>query len=333
MGRRATGWQLKEHASGLLYVRFRHGGRRYDLSTGTRDPREAREVAAARYAEVVSGRSAPRASGDLAAALAEWLAAYEADHAPGTARTVEMYATAHWLPFFQTAARLTPASLGDYARARLREVTRSTVRKEMSGLRRFLGWWAERGGPAVTVPGLPAHGFPGKRSKVARKEKARILSQGEVAKLLANLPLRNRRRAWVRPLFVVLWETGLRPSTVFKLEARHFNGRELHITKDIDKAHADRVLPLTKAAREALRCLPFPRVALRSALRYAAEKAGLGPVSVYDLRHSRMTLWANSGAPLPGVQYLAGHRHLSTTARYVQAQRKAADKVLAAANR
>ena len=48
-------------------------------------------------------------------------------------------------------------------------------------------------------------------------------------------------------------------------------------------------------------------------------------ISPYDLRHSRLTLWANTpGVALPAVSYLAGHKSIATTARYVQGQRDAA---------
>jgi site-specific recombinase XerD len=53
-------------------------------------------------------------------------------------------------------------------------------------------------------------------------------------------------------------------------------------------------------------------------------------VGLYDLRHSRITMLVDAGGPLTGVQYLAGHKHLSTTARYAHAGMRAAEEALAA---
>ena len=53
----------------------------------------------------------------------------------------------------------------------------------------------------------------------------------------------------------VLWETGLRSSTVVALEApRDYRrgSRELFLPREGDKAHDERVVPLTPAARKAL---------------------------------------------------------------------------------
>jgi site-specific recombinase XerD len=53
-------------------------------------------------------------------------------------------------------------------------------------------------------------------------------------------------------------------------------------------------------------------------------------VSVYDFKHSRISIDANSGAPLAGVAHLVGHKHISTTALYVQTGEAAAQAALAA---
>jgi site-specific recombinase XerD len=53
-------------------------------------------------------------------------------------------------------------------------------------------------------------------------------------------------------------------------------------------------------------------------------------VSVYDFKHSRISIDANSGAPLAGVAHLVGHKHISTTALYVQTGEAAARAALAA---
>lgn len=337
MGRRAEGWKLRTKGD-TLFVRFRHEGRRYDRSTGTGDPVTAAREAARIYAETVSGRVVRR-SGRLDEMFADWLAEYEKAHAKGTAATVTGYVRAALLPFFEEPGRITKESALDYARARLTQATRSTVRKELSALRQFVSW----AGLDVEIPGLPRHGHPGKRSPNARKRRATVLTPDQVERLLRALPERGERhKAHVRAFFRVLWETALRESTVFALEAPlHYRkgAKRLFVTREIDKAFDERHLALTPAARKALD-LVVPEVGrlftpfdLRGPLRAACIAAKLPRISPYDLRHSRITSWANSGAPLTGVMHLAGHASLATTARYVVSDELAADAVLRASKR
>jgi integrase len=348
MGKRSQGgWTLRrQRNSTFWFVRFRWQGRRVERSTNQRDREAARAEAARIYAEAVSGRLTPdvRGGSSLANVAAEWILDYESNHAKGTARTAEEYARAQWLPFFGSLDRITVASIGDYMRARIRAVQRSTVRKELSALRQFLAWCKEQGvlREPPEVPSLPKSGHVGVRAKNARKRVATVLTPAEVARLLAKLPLRSARHGgWVRPFFVVLYETALRPITLYKLEAPtnyRKGARTLEITREIDKTAqlGERTLPLTDAARRELdRVCPkagplFEQHHWQEALAKACTEAGIDKaVSVYDLRHSRLTHLANTpGVPLTGVQYLAGHKHLSTTARYVQAQRKAAQAAL-----
>jgi site-specific recombinase XerD len=61
-----------------------------------------------------------------------------------------------------------------------------------------------------------------------------------------------------------------------------------------------------------------------SALRIAGVTKS---VSVYDFKHSMISGLANSGANLAGLAHLVGHKHLATTARYVQTGERAAEEV------
>jgi integrase len=46
------------------------------------------------------------------------------------------------------------------------------------------------------------------------------------------------------------------------------------------------------------------------------------------LRSARITHWLEKTGDLPGVMYLAGHKHASTTSRYVRPSMRAAQNVL-----
>jgi site-specific recombinase XerD len=150
------------------------------------------------------------------------------------------------------------------------------------------------------------------------------------------------RGIWVRPFREVVWETGLRPITVMRLEAgRHYHrgAHEMLITKDIDKIEFERVLPLTDRARAALdRAFPASGAGVIFGVHdydkqlELAKRATRIPkrFTKYDVRHSRATdLIAKTGDML-GTSYLTGHTQLSTLARYTHARKHDAERVLGA---
>ncbi len=349
MARNAEGWKLKWPRD-IGHVRFTHGGHRYEISTGERDPLRAAREAAQIYARTVSGRarrlSRLKSTSPLDELVADWIADYEAGHERRSARNAQLVATAQWITRWRGIHDITTESGSDYQRDRLREVTRSSVQKELSMLRQFLEWCEERGfgeAPEIKAPPTRATGV---RSGPQR-EKAVVMTEAQAKAVLRALPVLSERthtgrRFRVRDYFIVLWETGLRPTTVQRLETPlHFlRGQEtLVITDRIDKNRAGRSLPLTQAARAALeRSLPpkpgiiFGSRDLRAALRKAAVEAlgeELGPrVARYDFRHSRLTAWGETTTSLVGLQHLAGHASASTTARYLHASARAAEAVL-----
>jgi integrase len=354
MGQHAQGWSLRLPPGknrSVLVVRFRHNGRRITKSTGHSDRELASREAARVYAEVVSGRKVARTvSKDLASAVSDFLAAFAKTNSAEWAGTVGLYWRAHLLPFFSTLENFTPASYEDYIGERLQCVSRSSVKHELSALRVFREWAGKRGLELPPVPSLARSGDVGTRHKQARKRKATILSPAQVRRLLMAMPVKSKQERWCRPLFTLLWETGLRPTTLLQLETplHYAHGNpSLFVTREIDKEAFERSLPLTPAARKALdqvcpedpnsvpqKLFPgFKKGTLRKMLELAVDKAGLGAldVSPYDFRHSRITGLANSpDVPLTGVSYLAGHSRVSTTALYIQGSRAAAERALAA---
>lgn len=342
MAGRAKGWTLhRDPRTGVHTVRFRVAGRRVHRSTRREDPREAQIEAARIYAETLSGRRGPQAiRGELDVMLSRWLAAVAPEVAPGTAELFETYVAAHWLPFFRDASALTAAGVADYTRHRLRHVTRSTVGKELSALRRFFRWLEEGGVEVPEVPRLSTR-VTGKR---AQKRMLVELTAGEMEKILAKLPKSTTKGNAARAFFRVMWETGLRRSTIDRLSVpEHFmSGRaELRITAEIDKARYERTIPITAAARAELelvapkRGLIFGAVDYRHTLRKAAARAGLSGDRVEHLgyhafRHARTTALLDAGASLTGTAYLVGHRHVTTTNLYAHAKRRAAEEALGA---
>lgn len=345
MARSPEGRRLRKDArTGIWFVRWRDAnGTRHHRSTGERNRREA-EAAAERIVREAT-RAGRVARGSVALdpdLVAAWIADYGASHAPGTADACESWAGVHWLPRWATVQAIDERALAEYVRDRLRVVTASTVRKEASGLRAFLGWCVERGhlAEAPEVPSVPkrATGTPFEGGK--RTPRRVDLTPPKVEAILDAMPMGVERGA-----ATLIWETTLRLATVAKLERpRHYRpgAPELTVTADIDKARMARALPLSLRARAILDAHAtadgpiFPGLSIRRPLAAAALLAGLPPddarrVSSHDLRHAAITdIVSRPGASLAGAGYLAGHRHASTTALYVHPGREAADAALAA---
>ena len=228
-------------------------------------------------------------------------------------------------------------------RFRLTQVKITTFKKERSALKRLFDWMVERGVLAEEpkLPRIPrrALGTPhpqGKRQVV-------MLSPEEMDAIVARLPERSRRGYPLRAYFEFMRETGLRPSTLRRLQAPedYQPGCEyVRIRDEIDKGGYGRELPLSSRARAAIDSLfpatghIFPEFDARHSLRKAARAAGLdeervGRLSPYDFRHGRGTEWAEETGNLMGIGYLMGHKHATTTNQYLNQSRRAAEAVLA----
>lgn len=345
MARKPEGWTIRWR-DGIAHVRWRHDGRRRSVSTGETNPTRARETAARLYTEALAGRrkivQGLPSRQSTAIAIAAWLDEVEATHDERTVHEFKLNADKHWVTRWKTLGEVSVNSIAEYQQARLREVTRETTRKHMVALRTFLVWCKERGllVDVPEIPKLPVRAA-GKRARPVRQRKP--ISPNDVAKLLKALPEwssdnHGRTPYRVRDYIALAWETALRPATLARLRTpEHYERKRGHltITPDIDKARFARELPLTPAAIAALnRCLPeepgliFGEHEIADYLEVASKKALKRIVTPYDLRHSRITWWVSQGADLLGIQHLAGHKDLSTTARYAHSSKEAAKRAL-----
>lgn len=350
MGRRTEGHKVK-WKRGWAYARFTHEGIRYDVALRTRDPDEAPRRAAYEYAEVVSGRRRPvarqsRTALDLQELLAVWIDSQKGALDPKTLDTLEVYAR-HYVGFFASLDRITEAGGGDYGRARLTKVLRKTVLKELSFLRQFLAWCKEQG-VLSEVPLIPPlkKKAPGVRSGTQRAKPVDITEE-EAHAILERLPVESKRigeRRWpIRARFLFAWETGLRPSSVELLSVpTHWThgSAELVLEDADDKARFGRTLDLSKTALAVLRAVAppdglifgehcFDKALKRAAREVLGERRGKS-FAAYDFRHGRAQTLVDAGASLRGVAYLLGHKRLSTTDRYLRADRREGQRALAA---
>ncbi|MEM1417444.1 MAG: tyrosine-type recombinase/integrase [Myxococcota bacterium] len=342
MGKKPQGWALRvDQRTGNYTVRFRApDGRRVHRSTGTADRKDALRVAAALYEEHLTGRPAPA----LERLFALWLAEHEARIKPPTLKRYAEQVRLHIVPFFETYEEITDATVQSFIAYRLKNVKAATVNRELTVLRQFLRWSQLHGfrEHALAVPSAPQRAAGTKHKNGGQRTVE--LSPEQVAALLEALPeVTPRGKAPARDFVRVVYETALRYRTVAELEApRHYRkGRsELVVTDDIDKAGYGRTLPLTPRAREALdrhaprRGLVFGRVDLRAAFKAAGRAVGLPEedvphLSFHDFRHARLTE-IGGVADLPTTAFIAGHKHVTTTSRYVHPHRRKAEAALAA---
>ncbi len=347
---RKQGWTLILRRE-TYSVRFRHEGRRYEISTRESDPRKASAAAARIYANVITGRVKKSANGALVhpstpieEPIADWIAAIASELGRGTDLTYEVYGR-HWVSHFETIGEITSARIGDYQRARLGSVVRSTVVKERSAFKRFCSWLVEREilAELPDFPPLPRKALgttaPGRRQKPSM-----VLTPAEVHAIIAQLP------EWsssihvepfpIRARFEVAHDTALRPRTLDLIEHRDVTLAGLHIRAEVDKNRWERVVPLSERARKALqritpasvepRALVFGQHQYRDQLR-AAAVAVLGEargklVTPYMLKHARVTDWLDDGKSVLGIRFLTGTKLALDS--YAHSSRRSAEQVI-----
>lgn len=230
----------------------------------------------------------------------------------------------------------------DYVLERLRTVLKETVIKEVSTLFRFLAW-AKARGHISSVPPRPE--WPkkalGVRSGPQRAAPVETTHE-EMLAIIAELPewasrggrgggKRTPKAIPVRDLAELAYITGLRPSTIARLSSpEHFarGADRLFIPPEIDKGrNKARYVPLTKRARAIIEKHLKPGVIfgkhdLRTHWKRAAA-AVLSPeraaaFSLYDFRHGAgRHMVRMSRGNLLGVAHMLGHKHLTTTNRYL----------------
>lgn len=339
MGRRPKGYVLRrQEAGGPWSARWTIDGERDEYFTGERDREVADRLARQAYAEALQGRTSRRAArGSLNAEVAaRWLD--DLTVRPVTVALYRKYAV-YWLRDLRT---LDDATIARYVRQRLREVRAKSLKSELSALRGLLSWMVETGemAEAPAVPRLD-HSKLGTPSPGRHRVAAPDYTEREIRAVIRALAERSPTGFPVRARYVVLYETGLRPTTVDALSVPEHYSRgspSLRLTDEVDKEGFARTVPLSQAARKALDGVAPERGVIFGEHRYArfvppAARKALPPhkAAVFTAQHLRSacaTHLLDAGAPLPGVQYLLGHRSTQTTARYVRPTEAAAKAAL-----
>ena len=287
--------------------------------------------------------------GDLphpaSALVAEW-ASHLAHDRRRSAHTVRAYAgTAHRLIHFLGGYRgeeiAPPALLGVSAsdlRAFLAERRKSglgaaSAARELSGVRAFLAYAADRQGKVAQVPRTRAPRRPKTLPRPAAPDEAVALA--EDAGAFASEPWIGARDL---AILLLLYGSGLRISEALSLTARNLPiGEAIRVT---GKRSKTRIVPVVPAVREAIadyvrQCPyaiegeaplfrgakggPLSADIVRRAVRAARIRLGLPEtLTPHALRHSFATHLLARGADLRSLQELLGHASLSSTQIYTK---------------
>ncbi len=355
MGRRAGAATIHLPAGRLTYLAcFTVGRRRYRVSTREADPDRALEAAQKLAAEselhgrpLIRQRVSHANQTALETLSAEYLAHVEASASAGYFTKQAMHFRAHFLPrWTRLPDALAPGAIDRYRQERSREKTNRktkissvTVYKELVTLSMFFRW-CKRQGYIGDVPEFD-------RARPVSSYEAPDLSQAQIAALLAELPRREQhpKRMPVYEYHAVQWSQGMRPGEVATLRWTDvdLDRKLVTIRQRHDKARSpDRVLGMSALTHAVLTKeaetrgkgagLIFGRRTFRASIKLAAARAGLPHVTPHHLRHARLSELASKSQDVAALQLLAGHKHLSTTDRYVRSRTARTADLLAAAD-
>ncbi|MCL4360506.1 tyrosine-type recombinase/integrase [Patescibacteria group bacterium] len=159
--------------------------------------------------------------------------------------------------------------------------------------------------------------------------------------------LRDACRGDVRTYAIVelFLQTGVRIGELANLTTEDVRETELHIAAQ--EGHAERMVPLNKAAKEALGKYleirgkegssalfitktgkPLLIRNIRTAIDRYFRVAGIEDAKVNDLRHTFIAHHLMAGTPITTLSKLVGHKRLSTTEKYLELVKgKAAENV------
>jgi len=207
-----------------------------------------------------------------------------------------------------------------------RRLSWSTCNVTVNGLRFFYHTTLKRDRTAFTIPS------PRQSGKLPV-----VLSREEVHRVLANAA--NQKH---RTMLMTKYAAGLRLSEVLHLQVHHIDSARMMIRVEQGKGGKDRYTLLPARLLEALRAYwriarppawlfpargqgparPMDPSSLQKAYLTAKRRAGLTKSGgIHTLRHCFATHLLEAGVDLHTIQRLMGHRHLSTTARYLQLTR------------
>ncbi len=219
---------------------------------------------------------------------------------------------------------ITPEMVANYRDKRLRQVSGTTVRQELTALSHIFQvanneWGLRLPNPAADIK-RPAPN-PGR---------IRFLSQDEASRLLKECQKSRNKRLY--PYILLLLHTGMRPSEAARLRWDQIDLERGVIVLHVTKTKVRRVVPLTETALKTLAAMerkgdyvflrdeqandPVPSYRFRGAFESALKRAGIKDFRMYDLRHTAASYLLMAGVDIRTLAEILGHRTLQMVMRY-----------------
>ncbi|WP_438393607.1 site-specific integrase [Caballeronia sp. DA-9] len=228
-------------------------------------------------------------------------------------------------------AALTSKVMAEYRDSRLRQVSGSTVNRELTLI-----------GHVLTIArkewGIPIKANPVSEIRRPKENRARTrrLFNDEEKRLLAELAPSRRdenrrfepggcRNKWVLPAVVLAIETAMRRSEILSLHWPDVFLDERFVRLHDSKNGEPRDVPLSTRAAATLAALPhdpdgqvFPITgeALKKAFTRACERAGIANLHFHDLRHEATSRIAERLDNILELSAVTGHKTLQMLKRY-----------------
>ena len=213
---------------------------------------------------------------------------------------------------------LKPHHLIKYRNKRLKEVSASTVKKELNLLSHVFE-------TAIKEWDMALIGNPLRQVRKPRENKPRDrrLEVGEEKLLLEGCS--QSTNPYLKHLVVVAIETGMRRGELLKLEWKHINLTDRTAYLAITKNGDSRTVPLSTRAIQELKTMPidisgrvFPlsATAVRGLWDRTMKRTGLEDLRFHDLRHEATTRFFELGLNVMEVSTITGHKDLRMLKRY-----------------
>ncbi|MBS41331.1 MAG: integrase [Rhodospirillales bacterium] len=213
---------------------------------------------------------------------------------------------------------LKPSHLIKYRNQRLKEVSASTVKKELNILSHVFE-------TAIKEWDMPINGNPIRQITKPKENKPRDrrLENDEEERLL--LSCSQSRNPYLLPFIIVATETTMRRGELLQLERQHLNLNNRTAYLPMTKNGDSRTVPLSTRAIAALNKIPihisgkvFPvsETALRGLWNRACRRAGINNLHLHDLRHEGTSRLFELGLNIMEVSTITGHKDLKMLKRY-----------------
>ncbi|HLF57271.1 MAG TPA: site-specific tyrosine recombinase XerD [Thermoanaerobaculia bacterium] len=268
-----------------------------------------------------------------------WLETLAVEHGLSP-RSIEAYRSdlvrlAEWLARERTVElpKASSSALAEHLRwLHRREISARSIARALSAIRGFFGHLSEEG---IRADDPTTHLVAPKRQRRLPK----VLSESEVADLLAAPDLATPRGIRDRAMLELLYASGLRVSELVGIGLGQLN-LDGGFVIAYGKGNKERIVPVGESAERALRTYlrevrpglargrheavfvtrlggAMTRQGFWKLLKEYGRKAGIRrPLSPHVLRHSFATHLLEHGADLRAVQAMLGHADISTTEIY-----------------